>query len=58
MYATSGAHPAILTRPFGKGKVCFITIAPLGEVPSGQTAFWHWSEWPNLMQVVVNELMQ
>ena len=29
VHATVGGHPAILTRPFSKGQVCFVTIAPL-----------------------------
>jgi uncharacterized membrane protein len=57
-HATAGGHPAILTRPFGKGKVCFVTIAPLGDAPAGQTAFWDWPHWPNLLQTVVRDLIQ
>lgn len=57
VHATAGGHPAIVTRPFGKGKVCFVTIAPLGDAPGGQSAFWDWPQWPLLMTAVVRELM-
>jgi hypothetical protein len=57
VHANAGGHPAILTRPFGKGKVCFVTIAPLGDAPAGQAAFWDWPQWPVLMSTVVKELM-
>jgi uncharacterized membrane protein len=58
VHATAGGHPAILTRPFGKGRVCFVTIAPLGDAPTGQTAFWDWPQWPLLLKTVVKELLQ
>jgi len=58
VHVTAGGHPAIFTRPFGKGKVCFVTIAPLGDAPAGQTAFWDWPQWPLLMKTVVKELVQ
>jgi uncharacterized membrane protein len=58
VHATAGGHPAIFTRPFGKGKVCFVTIAPLGDAPTGQTAFWDWPQWPLLMKTVLAEMLR
>ena len=58
VHAAAGGHPAIVTRPFGKGRVCFVTIAPLGDAPDGQTAFWDWPQWPLLMTTVVKELIE
>jgi hypothetical protein len=58
VYVKSGPHPAIVSRPYGEGKVTFITAAPLGDAPAGQTAFWDWPEWPKLMKTVVGELMR
>ena len=58
VHVVAGGHPAILTRPFGKGKVCFVAIAPLGDTPTGQTAFWDWPQWPVLMKTVIDELMR
>ena len=58
VYADTGGNPAILTRPFGKGKVCFVAIAPLGDASAGQTAFWDWPQWRLLMNSVVKELLQ
>ena len=58
VHARAGAHPAVLSRTYGKGKVCFIAIAPLGEAAAGQTAFWDWPQWPLLMKTVVKELLQ
>jgi uncharacterized membrane protein len=49
VHVTAGGNPAILTRPFGKGKVCFVAAAPLGDAPRGETAFWDWPEWPKLV---------
>jgi hypothetical protein len=49
VHVTAGGNPVILTRPFGKGKVCFVAAAPLGDAPMGETAFWDWPEWPKLM---------
>jgi uncharacterized membrane protein len=54
---TAGGHPVILTRPYGKGQVCFITAAPLGDAPPGETAFWDWPEWPKLMEAVIRDLL-
>lgn len=58
VHATAGGHPAVLMRPFGEGKVGFVTIAPLGDAPADQTAFWDWPQWPTLMTDVVKEFVQ
>ena len=58
VHAAVGGNPAILTRSFSKGKVCFVAISPLGDAPAGQTAFWDWPQWPLLMTTVVKELVQ
>lgn len=57
VHVVADGNPVILIRPFGKGKVCFVTIAPLGEAPAGQTAFWDWPQWPLLMTTVVKDLV-
>jgi hypothetical protein len=54
---TAGGHPVILTRPYGKGQVCFITAASLGDAPPGETAFWDWPQWPKLVDVVLQDLL-
>ena len=43
----AAGNPLALTRPHGKGKVGFVTAAPLGDAPPGETAFWDWqsSRW-------------
>lgn len=58
VHAAVGGRPAILTRPFGQGQVGFVTIAPLGDAPAGQTAFWDWPHWPALIKTVIHELMR
>jgi uncharacterized membrane protein len=58
VHVTAGSHPAIISRPYGQGAVCFIAAAPLGDSQSGKAAFWDWPEWPNLMRAVIKELMQ
>jgi uncharacterized membrane protein len=58
VHVTAGDNPVIVSRPFGKGKVCFVTISPLGDAPAGQTAFWDWPQWPLLMTTVIHELMR
>ncbi len=55
---TAGDNPVIVTRPYGKGKVCFVCAAPLGDAPAGETAFWDWAEWPKLMNLVLQDLMK
>jgi uncharacterized membrane protein len=58
VHVTAAGHPAIVTTPYGKGKVCFVTAAPLGDAPAGQTAFWDWPQWPRLMDAVIHDLMR
>jgi hypothetical protein len=55
---TAGGSPVILTRPFGKGKVCSVTTAPLGDAPQGETAFWDWPEWPKLVAKLLASLQE
>jgi hypothetical protein len=31
VHLAAGSHPVILNHPYGKGKVCFVTAAPLGN---------------------------
>ena len=57
VHATAAGNPVILTRPYGKGQVCFVTAAPLGDAPPGETAFWDWPQWPKLMGFVIQDLM-
>ena len=45
----AGKQPAVVVGTCGKGKVVCLTIAPMGEPRKNQTAFWTWSEFPNLM---------
>ena len=54
---TAGGHPVILTRPYGKGQVCFVAAAPLGDAPPGETAFWDWPQWPKLMGALIRDLL-
>jgi uncharacterized membrane protein len=54
---TAGGHPVILTRPYGKGQVCFVAAAPLGDAPPGETAFWDWPQWPKLMGALIWDLL-
>jgi hypothetical protein len=56
VHVSAGGQPAIITRPYGKGKVCYIALAPLGEAPAGKTAFWAWDMWPDLMKAMVEDL--
>jgi uncharacterized membrane protein len=58
VHVTAGGQPVIITRPYGKGKVCFIALAPLGDAPAGKTAFWDWKQWPELMQAVVEDTLR
>jgi uncharacterized membrane protein len=57
VHVASGSHPVILNRPYGKGKVCFVTAAPLGDAAAGETAFWNWPQWPRLVDVVLKDLL-
>jgi hypothetical protein len=57
VHVTAGGHPVILSRPYGKGKVCFVTAAPLGNAATGETAFWDWPQWPELVDVVLQDLL-
>jgi hypothetical protein len=57
VHVAAGGHPLIFTRPYGKGQVCFITAAPLGDAPPGETAFWDWHQWPKLMGALIRDLM-
>jgi hypothetical protein len=58
VWVTAGGNPVIITDHYGKGKVCFIAAAPLGDAPAGQTAFWDWPQWPALMTDLVQDLMK
>ncbi len=58
VHVTAGGHPVILTRPYGKGKVCFIALTPLGDAPDGKTAFWNWKQWPTLMRAVLEDTLR
>ena len=55
VHVAAAGNPLILTRPYGKGQVCFVTAAPLGDAPPGETAFWDWPEWPKLMKAVMRD---
>ncbi len=57
VHVSAGGNPVIVTRPYGKGKVCFIAAAPLGDAPAGQSAFWDWPQWPKLMWLVTEDLL-
>lgn len=54
VHVTAGGHPVIITRAYGKGKVCFIALTPLGDAPAGKTAFWNWMQWPELLKAVLD----
>jgi uncharacterized membrane protein len=58
VHVTAGGQPVIITRPYGKGKVCFIALTPLGDAPSGKTAFWDWKQWPELMKAVMEDTLR
>ena len=53
----AAGNPLILTRPYGKGQICFVAAAPQGDAPPGETAFWDWSQWPALMGTVIRDLL-
>jgi len=46
---TAAGHPALITATYGHGKVTLIPLAPLGDAPTGSTAFWNAPEWVKLM---------
>lgn len=48
---------SILSRPYGKGKVSFITAARLSDAPPGETVFWYWPQWPQLADVVLRNVL-
>jgi len=58
VHVTSGGNPVIVSRPFGKGEVCFIAAASLGDASQDQTAFWDWPEWPKLMSALLQDLIK
>jgi hypothetical protein len=56
VHVTAGGQPVVITRPFGKGRVCYIALAPLGDAPEGSTAFWDWPAWPELMRAIIDDV--
>ena len=56
--ATAGDKPASVVGSIGKGKVAVVLAAPLGDPPQGAAAFWDWSEWPKLMQGLIQTVME
>jgi hypothetical protein len=57
VHVAAAGNPLILTRPYGKGKICFVTAAPLGAAPPGDGAFSDWPQWPKLIGAVIRDLM-
>ena len=57
VHVAAGNHPVIVSHSYGKGQVCFVTAAPLGDAPPGETAFWDWPQWPALMGTVLRDLL-
>ena len=57
VHGAAAGSPLALTRPYGKGKVGFVTAAPLGDAPAGELAFWDWPQWPRLLGAVIRDLL-
>jgi uncharacterized membrane protein len=57
VHVAAGQHPAIVSWTYGKGKVMVVTTSPLGDAPAGQTAFWQWPQWTQLIQVMAQDLL-
>mgnify|MGYP001071852937 FL=1 len=47
---TAGDAPAIVSCPFGNGRVIVVLINPHGAPAEGTTPYWEWPWWPHILQ--------
>jgi hypothetical protein len=50
IWATVGARPFLVAGEYGKGRVACVLGLPYGEAAAGQTAFWDWPGWIDLLR--------
>jgi uncharacterized membrane protein len=47
---TAGGQPSLVVGHYGKGKIAVLTLSPTGVSESGETAWWEWKQWPQLLK--------
>ncbi len=47
--AQSGDAPILVAGRYGAGRVAVFAGTVMGDPPTGQTPFWMWEDWPELM---------
>jgi uncharacterized membrane protein len=52
VWATAGARPFLVGGAYGRGRVACVLGLPHGEAAAGQTAFWDWPGWVDLLRDV------
>jgi uncharacterized membrane protein len=45
----AGDQPALVLGRYGRGKVAVLTLSPTGEAAAGETEWWAWDGWPQLV---------
>jgi uncharacterized membrane protein len=46
----AGRQPALILGKYGKGKVALFTLSPTGKEVAGETAWWNWNGWFQLVR--------
>ena len=46
----AGDHPALIVGRYGKGRVATLALSPMGSPKKGETAWWAWNDWPQLLK--------
>ena len=47
---TAGGKPVLILGKYGQGKVAVLTLSPTGIGAKGETAWWDWAGWSQLVQ--------
>lgn len=52
------SEPCVILGKYGKGKVCVITLTPLGEFPFDKKPFYKSNLWLEIMKFIIKNLME
>ncbi len=46
----AGPHPAIVARPYGKGRVILVAMNQHGDLQQSLAPYWEWKHWPRVVR--------